>query len=82
MWLQLQYDSAPVHLGSLESSVWVFALLGAFYAVLGALYALTDGLVTDGALLQGELDAMSQRGYIYTAPLMPCQEGTSCSSSA
>lgn len=55
MWLQLQYDSAAVHLGSLESSVWVFALLGAFYAVLGALYVLTDGLVTDGALLRGEL---------------------------
>ena len=55
IWLQLQYDSAPVHLGSLESSVWVFVLLGAFYAVLGALYVLTDGLVTDGALLRGEL---------------------------
>ena len=39
---QLQYDSAPLELGSLHSSAWVFALLGAFYAVLGSLYILLD----------------------------------------
>ncbi len=55
MWLQLQYDSAPVHIGSLDSSAWVFGLLGAFYAVLGALYVILDGLVVKGAILQGEL---------------------------
>ncbi len=54
MWLQLQYDSAPVHIGSLDSSVWVFGLLGAFYAVLGALYVILDGLVQSGTILQGE----------------------------
>ncbi|CAL5226963.1 g9848 [Coccomyxa viridis] len=50
----LQYDSAPVHIGSLDSSVWVFGLLGAFYAVLGALYVILDGLVQSGTILQGK----------------------------
>ena len=52
--MQLQYDSAPVHIGTLDSSVWVFALLGAFYAVLGALFVILDGLVERGVALQGE----------------------------
>ena len=54
--MQLQYDSAPVHIGSLDSSVWVFALLGAFYAVLGALIVFSDELVSDGTVLQGEFN--------------------------
>ena len=54
VYLQLHYDSAPVHIGSLDSSVWVFALLGAFYAVLGALFVFLDGLVERGVVLQGE----------------------------
>ncbi len=79
MWLQLHYDSAPVHLGSLESSVWVFALLGAFYAVLGALVVLTDGLVEDGAMLQGEKAQRAHRQVrtgdrTCTASLTPCQK--------
>ena len=52
--VQLQYDSAPVHIGSLESSVWVFGLLGSFYAVLGSLYVLSDSLIASGALGEGE----------------------------
>ena len=52
--VQLQYDSAPVRIGSLESSVWVFGLLGSFYAVLGSLYVLSDSLIASGVLGQGE----------------------------
>ncbi|CAK0786152.1 hypothetical protein CVIRNUC_009365 [Coccomyxa viridis] len=44
-----------VHLiGSLESSVWVFGLLGSFYAVLGSLYVLSDSLIASGALGEGQ----------------------------
>ena len=52
--MQLQYDSVPVQIGSLESSVWVFGLLGSFYAVLGSLYVLSDSLIASGALGEGE----------------------------
>ena len=46
---QLTYDKAPLTLGNLHTSAWVFALLGAFYATIGACFPALDCL----ALRQG-----------------------------
>ncbi|EIE24909.1 hypothetical protein COCSUDRAFT_62319 [Coccomyxa subellipsoidea C-169] len=45
----LTYDKAPLILGNLHTSAWVFALLGAFYATIGACFPALDAL----ALRQG-----------------------------
>jgi hypothetical protein len=42
--MQLTYDKAPVTLGSLHSSAWVFVLLGAFYATIGSCFPVLDAL--------------------------------------
>ncbi|CAL8464223.1 g3758 [Coccomyxa elongata] len=65
---QLTYDSAPMTLGSLHTSAWVFGLLGAFYATLGPCFVALDSLTlrqggsTETTDDQGEAQPVSLAG--------------------
>ncbi|KAK9918242.1 hypothetical protein WJX75_002527 [Coccomyxa subellipsoidea] len=73
----LTYDKAPVTLGSLHSSAWVFVLLGAFYATIGSCFPVLDALAlpqSSGGAAEGTEQeegpgkpVQAQQGWLVTA---------------